>query len=96
MNPAFFKSFDNITSSVYVTDSDHFASFGLSTKDGGIRIRHAGGGFLVRFSFTGQEDHGVIIPGSVDLVFEGGRADRIYLRAGTGAETIEVYAWTGL
>lgn len=96
--PAFFKSFNNITTSVYDAEStDDFAAFGFSTKGGGVRVRHLGGDVgAISFSFTGQADHGVINVGDADLVFHGIRANKIYFKGGSGAEVIQVYAWTDL
>lgn len=97
-SPAFFKSFDAIVNQAdYTEDASAFSGFGMHTTGGGVRITHLGGGGDIFFSFTGQEDHGVVSPsGRTEIILEGVRANQIYLRsvAGTGSETVEVSAWT--
>lgn len=96
-SPAFFKSFDAIANTtLYTDDASAFSGFGMHTTGGGVRISHLGGGGDIFFSFTGQEDHGIVSPsGRTEVVLEGVRANQIYLRsaAGGGAETVEVSAW---
>lgn len=99
MSAAFFKSFDNVTNTAnYSDDTDSFSGFGFHSTAGGVRITHLGGGGDIFFSFTGQEDHGVVSPsGRTEVILEGLRVNQVYLRAaaGAGAEVVEVAAWRG-